>query len=152
MIDDSTQGRYVNDDQAVSIIEASCIRTQRPPWSYGQDTSIWGDEMKKIFLTGTYIVRWFLILTFSLLFLEPSSLAQLAGGIPSSSCASCAISKLSNACRRRTSINEASLYANCCPRQIRGPALKGRNMNGLGVRYLWRRLSRNLSGSNSWAE
>ena len=39
----------------------------------------------------------------------------------------------------------------CCPRQIRGPALKGRKMNGLGIRYLCNRSSRKRSGSNSSA-
>jgi len=39
----------------------------------------------------------------------------------------------------------------CCPRQIRGPALKGRKMKGLGVRYLCSRSSRKRSGSNSSA-
>ena len=42
-------------------------------------------------------------------------------------------------------------YITCWPRQIRGPALKGRNMKGLGMRYLCRRSSRNRSGSNSRA-
>lgn len=37
----------------------------------------------------------------------------------------------------------------CCPRQIRGPALKGRKMNGLGIKYFSNRSSRNRSGSNS---
>lgn len=40
----------------------------------------------------------------------------------------------------------------CCPRQIRGPALKGTNMYGFGVRYFRTRSSRNLSGSNSSAD
>lgn len=45
----------------------------------------------------------------------------------------------------------------CCPRHILGPALKGRKMNGLGVRYLRSLSSRKRSGSNisarwnSWA-
>lgn len=36
----------------------------------------------------------------------------------------------------------------CCPRHIRGPALKGRNMKGFGVRYFCRRWSMKRSGSN----
>lgn len=47
---------------------------------------------------------------------------------------------------------EPSSRQTCCPRQILGPALKGIKMNGLGVRYLWRRSSRNRSGSNSSAD
>ena len=43
------------------------------------------------------------------------------------------------------------VYETCCPRQIRGPALKGKKMYGFGVRYLCNLLSRNRSGSNSWA-
>ena len=39
----------------------------------------------------------------------------------------------------------------CWPRQMRGPALKGRKMNGFGVRYLLTRSSRNRSGSYSCA-
>jgi len=39
----------------------------------------------------------------------------------------------------------------CCPRQILGPALKGRNMNGFGRRYFLNRSSRNRSGSNTRA-
>jgi hypothetical protein len=39
----------------------------------------------------------------------------------------------------------------CCPRQIRGPALNGRNINGLGVRNFFARSSRKRSGSNSSA-
>ena len=35
----------------------------------------------------------------------------------------------------------------CWPRQIRGPALKGRKMNGFPTKYLLRRSSRNRSGS-----
>ncbi len=42
----------------------------------------------------------------------------------------------------------ASWYANCWPRQMRGPALKGQKMNGFGVRYLCTLSSRNRSGSN----
>ena len=64
-------------------------------------------------------------------------------------------------------MNDVSLYANyisrqhlrpqfagiqrrltCWPRQIRGPALKGRKMKGFGVRYFETRSSRNRSGSN----
>lgn len=40
----------------------------------------------------------------------------------------------------------------CWPRQIRGPALKGRKMYGFGVTYLCRRSSRKRSGSNSSAD
>ena len=39
----------------------------------------------------------------------------------------------------------------CWPRQILGPALKGKKMNGFGMRYFWRRSSKNRSGSNSRA-
>ena len=39
----------------------------------------------------------------------------------------------------------------CCPRQIRGPALKGQNMKGFGVRYLRNLSSRKRSGSNTSA-
>ena len=35
----------------------------------------------------------------------------------------------------------------CWPRQMRGPALKGRKMNGFATRYVCTRPSRNLSGS-----
>ena len=52
---------------------------------------------------------------------------------------------------RRAIIVDASLYANCCPRQIRGPALNGRKMKGLGTRYFLTRSSKNRSGSNSSA-
>lgn len=48
-------------------------------------------------------------------------------------------------------MKDDSLYANCCPRQMRGPALKGRKMNGFGVRYFATRSSRKRSGSNPWA-
>ena len=34
---------------------------------------------------------------------------------------------------------------------MRGPALKGRKMNGFGTRYFWTRSSMNLSGSNESA-
>ena len=40
-----------------------------------------------------------------------------------------------NACTILAMTVDASLYANCCPRQIRGPALKGKNMKGFGTRY-----------------
>jgi hypothetical protein len=39
----------------------------------------------------------------------------------------------------------------CWPRHILGPALNGRNMNGLGVKYLCSRSSMNRSGSNTSA-
>lgn len=39
----------------------------------------------------------------------------------------------------------------CWPMQILGPTLKGRNIEGLGVRYLSIRSSRKRSGSNSRA-
>ena len=52
---------------------------------------------------------------------------------------------------RRAITVDASLYANCCPRQIRGPALNGRKINGFGTRYFLTRSSRNRSGSNSSA-
>ena len=53
-----------------------------------------------------------------------------------------------NRCINRTRKNVASWYANCCPRQIRGPALNGQKMKGLGTRYLCNLSSRNRSGSN----
>ena len=66
-------------------------------------------------------------------------------------------------------MNDTSLYANCtpyqpiaqlnektaqtcCPKQMRGPALKGMNMKGLGMRYFCTRSSRKRSGSNSRAD
>ena len=83
-------------------------------------------------------------------------------------------------CSRRMRKNDISLYANCVeaasakrgqlrapaggnaacarrprrtcrPRQMRGPALNGRKMNLFAVKYLFRRSSRNRSGSNSSA-
>lgn len=42
-------------------------------------------------------------------------------------------------------------HSTCCPKQIRGPALKGMKMNGLGVRYFFNLSSRKRSGSNSSA-
>ena len=43
-------------------------------------------------------------------------------------------------------MNDASLYANCCPRQMRGPALKGRKIKGLGGRYFRFNVDRGLGG------
>ena len=40
------------------------------------------------------------------------------------------------------------VYETCCPRQILGPALKGKKMNGFGVTYRFSLSSMNLSGSN----
>ena len=41
--------------------------------------------------------------------------------------------------------------ATCWPRHILGPALKGTNMKGFGIRYLFNLSSMNRSGSNSSA-
>ena len=97
------------------------------------------------------MVRWFFGLIFSLLFLSLVAFAQDAGGKVSVGCSSGASSTRSKACNNRISMNEISLYANCWPRQIRGPALKGKKIKGFGVRYLWSLSSRNRSGSNSIA-
>lgn len=73
-------------------------------------------------------------------------------------------------CSRRMRKKDISLYANCprkqacqhdrhhprlvhsiehtcCPRHIRGPALNGRKMKGLPVKYLFSRSSTKRSGS-----
>ena len=87
--------------------------------------------------------------TFSVALL-PGPDAHVAGGLASG------FESMSNdiplkAWTRRTIITDASLYANCCPRQIRGPALNGRKTKGLGTRYFLTRSSKNRSGSNSSA-
>ena len=86
---------------------------------------------------------------FSVAFL-PVPAAQSAGGLASGFES---ISNLIflNACTIRAITVEASLYANCCPRQIRGPALNGRKMKGFGTKYLLTLSSRNRSGSKSLA-
>ena len=101
--------------------------------------------------TFAYAVKWLRIHTRS----HPSTaygLRSTPGGGTDSGCTSCR-SRIPapNRCRSRTSMNEISLYANCWPRQMRGPALKGRKMNGFGTRYFPTRSSRNRSGSNCCA-
>ena len=98
--------------------------------------------------TFAYAVRWLRIHTLS----HPSTaygLRSTPGGGSDSGCTSCR-SRIPapNRCKSRTSMNEISLYANCCPRQMRGPPLNGRKMNGFGTRYFCTRASRNRSGSN----
>ena len=97
----------------------------------------------------TYAVMSLFTQTFSKAFL-PGPDAHAAGGLASG------FESMSNdiplkAWTRRAIITDASLYANCCPRQIRGPALNGRKMKGLATRYLWARSSKKRSGSNSSA-
>jgi len=60
------------------------------------------------------------------------------------------VSELDNELRKKSQREKPSRHT-CCPRQILGPALNGRNMNGFGVKYLCKRSSMNLSGSNSRA-
>ena len=108
---------------------ASCILTQTPPLAY--------------------VVMSDLTQTFSMAAL-PGIDAHAAGGLASG------FESISNdiilkVWTRRAIITEISLYANCCPIQIRGPALNGRKMKGFGARYLLTRSSRNRSGSNSSA-
>ena len=45
----------------------------------------------------------------------------------------------------------SGLCYTCCPRQMRGPALKGQKMKGLGVKYFFALSSRKRSGSNTRA-
>ena len=71
--------------------------------------------------------------------------------LPPSAALASSSSTTSKCCSKRTRKKDISLYANCCPRQMRGPALKGKKMKGLGVRYLWSLSSRKRSGSNSSA-
>src|SRR5277367_3384831 len=57
---------------------------------------------------------------------------------------------------RQMKINTSSkisecMKLTCCPRQMRGPALNGKNMNALGTRYFLSLSSRKRSGSNSLA-
>jgi len=48
-------------------------------------------------------------------------------------------------------MNDISLYTNCWPRQIRGPALNGMKIYGFLVTYLLEHSSSQQSGSNSSA-
>ena len=104
----------------------------------------------KRLLTPLYIVKVYFGQIFSIP-LRPGHDFHSGGGLNSGGNAASSNSNDEKLCKRRTSMNDTSLYANCCPRQIRGPALKGRKMNGLGRRYFLRRSSRNRSGSNSSA-
>lgn len=45
----------------------------------------------------------------------------------------------------------SGLCYTCCPRQMRGPALKGLKMKGFGVKYFFTLSSRKRSGSNTRA-
>ena len=92
---------------------ASCILIQTPPFAY--------------------VVMSDFTQTFSMAFL-PGLNAQAVGGLASG------FESMSNdiplkVWTRRAIITDTSLYANCCPRQIRGPVLNGRKMKGLGTRY-----------------
>jgi len=92
---------------------ASSILTQTPPLAYA------------VIRVATQ--------TFSMAFL-PFAAAHDVGGLASG------LESISNriplnTCTIRAMTADASLYANCCPRQTRGPAPNGRNMNGLGAKY-----------------
>lgn len=108
---------------------ASSILTQTPPFAY-----VVMSDLTQTFSTD----------------LLPWPNAHAAGGL-ASGFASMFNDIPLNVWRRRAIITDVSLYANCCPKQIRGPALNGRKMKGLGTRYLLTRSSKNRSGSNSSA-
>ena len=118
--------------------------------------------------TLTCSVRCIVSLTLSVPF-DPWHLDHSGGGWDSAGCASSASVKLENLWKRRMKNNDISWYANwsvaiessgteenteritCWPRHILGPALKGKNMNGFGIRYLPNLSSINRSGSNTCA-
>ena len=107
----------------------SSILTQTPPFAYA--------------------VIWAVTQTFSMDFLPPPAAQEVGGFEPGFESISNRITL--NVCTIREMTTDASLYANCCPRQTLGPALKGRNMKGFGARYFCARSSKNRSGSNSFA-
>lgn len=105
--------------------------------------------------------------TFSTPFLPGASLNSSGGSVP---CGNASSSREieEKFWRRRMSMKDISLYAyyksykksvkwrrvkwrTCWPKQIRGPALKGRKMNEFLMRYFLTRSSRKRSGSNSSA-
>lgn len=148
----------------------SVILTQRPPCKTTDSLislSSHGTRLGSQTRTFANAVRWLPIHTLSVPS-EPGE-SPYPGGTMDAGATSGVNSMAENCWRRRMSMKDASLYANCrshvdcflvprpiiqgvgertCwPRQIRGPALNGRKMKGLGVRYLCTRSSRNRSGS-----